>query len=95
MTTSVTSEHSTKKAIAATITIRADRSAGLNEPQLRAAFGDNYDRCAISTLNAPGGRGTELHVTSHDVGQKKLKAHLRAYRALLETGEIPTGARNR
>ncbi len=48
---------------------------------------------AFSLKPAPGERGTEVHATSHERKQEELKAGLRRLKALLEAGEIPTGAR--
>ena len=79
------------KAKPATITVRHGVIEG-DDATLRTAFGDDYASCRFSRLPAPDHRGVEIHVTSNDVGQKTLKQHLRDYRALVEAGEIPTGA---
>jgi hypothetical protein len=69
----------------------ADRAA------MHACFGDKDHAdgadCSFSLKPAPGDRGTEIHVSSHDRTKERLKAGLRKVRALLEAGEIPTGAR--
>jgi hypothetical protein len=75
-------------ATAATITIG---NFGTNEPdqdRLHIAFGSGYASCRFSLIPAPGNRGTEIHVTSHELNQKQLKAGLRNYRALIEAGDV-------
>jgi hypothetical protein len=42
---------------------------------------------------APGGRGTEMYLTMRGLGKYGIKEVLRRAKALLETGEIPTGRR--
>jgi hypothetical protein len=84
---------------AATITVRRnglrndDRAE--NDPLLRQAFGDALSDCRFSHKPAPDGRGVEVHASSGRLPQKEMKAKLRAYRALVEAGEIPTGARSK
>jgi hypothetical protein len=86
------SDTSNGTAVAATITVAF--AAHVPDPaQLQTVFGDGYESCRFSLMPAPGTRGTEIHVTSHELNQKELKAGLRKYRALVEAGEIPTGAR--
>jgi hypothetical protein len=48
---------------------------------------------SISLKSGPEGRGTELHASSHGQSKSELKLGLSRMRSLLETGEIPTGAR--
>lgn len=47
----------------------------------------------LEIRDAPAGRGTELYLTMRGVGKYAVKEVLRRAKALLETGEIPTGAR--
>ena len=72
--------------IAATITVNAQRD--LLESVLQGLVEDYR----FSLVDAPGGRGIEIHASSDRLGQKRLKAELRQIRARIETGEIPTGA---
>jgi len=44
---------------------------------------------------APGGRGTEIHLTLHSARKYPVKDAIRRAKALLETGEIPTGSYTR
>jgi hypothetical protein len=92
MTSSSAATRSDGVATAATITVQ---KAGHipHEDDLLAAFGVGHASCRYSLVPAPGNRGTEIHVTSHELSQKELKAGLRTYRALIEAGEVPTGAR--
>jgi hypothetical protein len=95
--------HDHSRATPATVTISsnvslADVEAFLSDPRaLARCFGDELsDKPAdfgISTKPAPGGRGTELHASSHEKSKSDLKHGLARMRALLEAGEIPTGAR--
>lgn len=83
---------------ATTITIRgtrdAVRAAMENAALLVQAFGDNArDELRFSLVDAPGGRGVEVHASSPSLGRKAMKEGLRNYRSLLEAGEIPTGER--
>jgi len=84
---------------AATITVRRSRenlAADTEDAAVFAgAFGEGSGDCRCSLVSAPEGRGTEIHATSEKLNQKRLKAGLRAYRALVEAGEIPTGERTR
>lgn len=43
--------------------------------------------------DAPGGRGTEVYLTMRGLAKYGVKDVLRRAKALLETGEIPTGRR--
>lgn len=47
----------------------------------------------IEVREAPSGRGTELYLTMRGIGKYGVKDALRRAKALLETGEIPTGRR--
>jgi hypothetical protein len=47
----------------------------------------------LEVRDAPGERGTELYLTMRGVGKYGTKEVLRRAKALLETGEIPTGRR--
>lgn len=47
----------------------------------------------IEVREAPSGRGTELYLTMRGIGKYGVKDVLRRAKALLETGEIPTGRR--
>lgn len=42
---------------------------------------------------APGGRGTEIYLSMRGLGKYGIKEILRRAKALLETGEVPTGRR--
>ncbi|MBV9233015.1 MAG: hypothetical protein JO030_03140 [Candidatus Eremiobacteraeota bacterium] len=83
---------------AATITVKAPRddvaAVFSNGDIVREAFGDEGVQCRFSYIDAPGARGTEIHA-SCEMNQKAMKSALRKCRALLEAGEIPTGARRR
>ena len=78
-------EHTT----AATVTVSSAVSPADVESFVARAAGD-YD---VSIKPAPGGRGTKLHATSHVLSKDDLKHALTAKRALLEAGEVATGAR--
>jgi hypothetical protein len=84
---------------AATITVKAERlgsDAGVDEDRaLGRAFGDVLRECRFSCKPAPGNRGTEIHASSVRLTKKEMKQRLRVYRALIEAGEMPTGARTR
>lgn len=43
--------------------------------------------------DAPGGRGTEMHLAMRGMAKYDIKDVLRRAKALLEAGEIPTGRR--
>lgn len=47
----------------------------------------------LELCDAPDGRGTEIYLTMRGVGKYGVKDVLRRAKALLETGEIPTGRR--
>jgi hypothetical protein len=47
----------------------------------------------MEICEAPGGRGTEMYLTMRGLGKYAVKDVLRRAKALLETGEIPTGRR--
>jgi hypothetical protein len=47
----------------------------------------------MEVRDAPGGRGTEMYLTMRGLGKYTIKDVLRRAKALLETGEIPTGRR--
>lgn len=47
----------------------------------------------LELCDAPDGRGTEMYVTMRGVGKYGVKDALRRIKALIETGEIPTGRR--
>lgn len=52
---------------------------------------NQIDRLEIR--DAPGGRGTEVHLAMRGIGKYEIKDVLRRAKALLEAGEIPTGRR--
>jgi hypothetical protein len=47
----------------------------------------------VEVREAPGERGTEIHLAVRGLGKYEIKEILRRVKALLETGEIPTGRR--
>ncbi len=47
----------------------------------------------LEVRDAPGGRGTEVHLGMRGLGKYDVKEVLRRVKALLEAGEIPTGRR--
>lgn len=47
----------------------------------------------LELRDAPGGRGTEMHLSMRGLGKYEIKDVLRRAKALLEAGEIPTGRR--
>ena len=51
----------------------------------------NIDR--LEVRDAPADRGTEIHLTMRGVGKYAIRDVLRRAKAMLETGEIPTGRR--
>ncbi len=60
------------------------------------ALGDRKFLSAVERLelrDAPGDRGTEIYLTMRGIGKYGMKDILRRAKALIETGEIPTGAR--
>jgi ribosomal protein S9 len=81
--------HDHKHATAATVTVSSAVSA-VEVERFVARTAREYD---VSVKPAPGGRGTELHATTHALSKADLKQALAEERALLEAGEIPTGAR--
>jgi|GEM_PF-2663925 len=44
--------------------------------------------------DAPGARGTEVHLSMRGLGKYEIKEVLRRAKSLLETGEVPTGRRH-
>lgn len=52
---------------------------------------DNISR--LELRDAPGERGTELYLSMRGVGKYGVKEVLRKAKALIESGEIPTGRR--
>ncbi|HEV3152278.1 MAG TPA: hypothetical protein VGZ02_00580 [Candidatus Baltobacteraceae bacterium] len=52
---------------------------------------DNIER--VELREAPGRRGTEIYLTMRGVGKYAIKDVLRRAKAILETGEVPTGRR--
>jgi hypothetical protein len=57
-------------------------------PKRRLGMIDRLEVC-----DAPGGRGTEVHLAMRGLGKYEIKEVLRRVKALLEAGEIPTGRR--
>lgn len=47
----------------------------------------------LEMCDAPDGRGTEIYLSMRGLGKYSIKEVLRRAKALLETGEIPTGRR--
>lgn len=47
----------------------------------------------VEVREAPGGRGTEVHLSMRGLGKYNIKDVLRRAKALLEAGEIATGRR--
>lgn len=47
----------------------------------------------LELCDAPDGRGTEIYLSMRGLGKYSIKEVLRRAKALLETGEIPTGRR--
>lgn len=47
----------------------------------------------LEVHDAPGNRGTEIHLAMRGIGKYEIKEVLRRVKALLEAGEIPTGRR--
>lgn len=94
------------KAVTQSFTINAP-AARIME-LFRAAYGDAsvdvrddvavWDGGGIYVREAPGGRGTEVHMTLHvrSVDAKSVvKSAIRDVKATLEAGEVPTGAYTR
>lgn len=84
---------------AMTITTRRERVEGFIESRERmlAVLGDKRRLGMIDHLelrDAPGGRGTEVHLAMRGLGKYDIKEVLRRAKALLEAGEIPTGRRD-
>ena len=52
---------------------------------------DNIER--LELRDAPGDRGTEIHLTMRGIGKYAIKDVLRRAKALIETGEVSTGRR--
>lgn len=48
---------------------------------------------SLEVRDAPGRRGTEVHLGMRGLGEYDIKEVLRRMKALLEAGEIPTGRR--
>ncbi len=68
-------------------------SSAISPPDVETFFAGAAREYEVSIKPAPGGRGTEVHATTHALSKTDLKKALADERALLETGEIPTGAR--
>lgn len=83
---------------AMTVVAPRERVEGFIESRERmlAVLGDKRRLAMIDHLelrDAPGGRGTELHLAMRGLGKYDIKEILRRAKALLEAGEIPTGRR--
>jgi hypothetical protein len=83
---------------AMTVLVPRDRVEAFIESRDRIieALGSKRMLGAIERMEvreAPGGRGTEMYLTMRGVGKYTIKDVLRRAKALLETGEIPTGRR--
>ena len=48
---------------------------------------------SVELVDAPAGRGTEIHLTMRGLGKYAVKDILRRAKALIEAGEIPTARR--
>jgi hypothetical protein len=72
------------------VNIRRDEAMHIYEWTC-AAHGDSHG-ARLALINAPGDRGTELHLVMND-RKYNVKEVIRRLKYLLETGEIPTGAR--
>jgi hypothetical protein len=81
--------HDHEQATAATVTV----SSAVPPAGVEAFVARTSRQYVVSIKPAPGGRGSELHATSHALSKTDLKKALANERALLEAGEIPTGAR--
>lgn len=83
---------------AMTIATTRDRVESFVESrdQMLVALGNKRRLAMIERLelrDAPGGRGTEMHLAMRGIGKYDIKDVLRRVKALLEAGEIPTGRR--
>ncbi len=83
---------------AATIAVPRDRVESFIESRERMveALESKRKIALIERLevrDAPGSRGTEVYLTMRGVGKYGVKDVLRRAKAMLETGEIPTGRR--
>lgn len=83
---------------AMTVAVPPDRMEAFIESHDRmlAALGSRRRLALIDRLEvreAPGGRGTEVHLAMRGLGKSEIKDVLRRAKALLEAGEIPTGRR--
>ncbi len=83
---------------ALTVAVQRDRVEEFVESRERllAALGSKRRLGMIDRLevrDAPGGRGTEMHLSMRGLGKYDIKDVLRRAKALLEAGEIPTGRR--
>jgi hypothetical protein len=67
-----------------------DRDSMLRALQSKKRF-SNIER--LELRDAPGERGTEVHLSMRGLGKYAIKDVLRRMKALLECGEIPTGRR--
>lgn len=91
----------TRKSIAQSMTVVVSRDRVdaflMSEDNLVRAAGSQKDLRLFERLelrDAPGGRGTEIYASSRFARNKyEIKNALRRAKALLETGEMPTGAR--
>ena len=84
---------------AMTIATRRECVEGFIESRERMleVLGDKRRLGMIDRLelrDAPGGRGTEVHLAMRGLGKYDVKEVLRRAKALLEAGEIPTGRRD-
>jgi hypothetical protein len=83
---------------AMTVAVPRERVEGFIESRERmlAVLGDKRRLSMIEHLelrDAPGGRGTEMHLAMRGIGKYDIKDVLRRAKALLEAGEMPTGRR--
>jgi hypothetical protein len=81
--------HDHTHATAATVTV----SSNVTLAEIQAFLSDGAIDFDVSLKPAPRGRGTELHASTHEGSKSDLKLALARVRSLLETGEVPTGAR--
>jgi hypothetical protein len=81
--------HDDTRATPATVTV----SSNVTSAEIRTFLSDAAIDFDISLKPAPQGRGTELHASSHELSKSDLKLALARVRSLLETGEVPSGAR--
>ena len=72
------------------VTVRRDEIMSIYEWTCAAHGTDHMARLAL--INAPGGRGTELHLVMNE-RKYGVKEVVRRMKSMLEAGEIPTGAR--